>query len=147
MNSSIIGRKYEYELLNSTVQSQESKLVQVCLSHIDQIRKGLGISAVQCEASAWFSKGDGDGKKGAQIDLLIDRRDRIINICEMKYSINEFVIDKDYDAKLRDKIETFRTETKTKKALQLTMVTTYGVKHNMYSNKVQSQITLDELFA
>jgi len=120
---------------------------QVCLSHIDQIRKGLGISAVQCETSAWFSKGDGDIKKGAQIDLLIDRRDRIINICEMKYSINEFVIDKDYDAKLRDKIETFRTETKTRKALQLTMVTTYGVKHNMYSNKIQSQITLDELFA
>lgn len=119
---------------------------QLCLYHIEQIRKGIGIAAVQCETSAWFSKGDADAKKGAQIDLLIDRRDRVINICEMKFSINEYVIDKAYDENLRNKIEAFRNETKTRKALQVTMITTYGVKKNMYSNRVQSQLTLDDLF-
>ena len=67
---------------------------------------------------------------GAQIDLLIDRRDRVINICEMKFSVNEFIIDKDYDEKLRNKIETFRRQTDCKKSLRLTMITTYGVKQN-----------------
>lgn len=117
---------------------------QLCLYHKEQIRKGLGIYAVQCETSAWFSKND-EGR-GSQIDLLIDRRDRIINVCEIKFSINEFPIDKDYDEKLRNKIETFRTESKTRKALHLTMITTYGVKRNMYSNRIQSQLTLDDLF-
>lgn len=64
----------------------------------------------------------------------------------MKFSVNEFVIDKDYNEKLRNKIETFRNESKTKKALQLTMVTTYGVKRNMYKNCVQSEVVLDDLF-
>lgn len=120
---------------------------QLCLHHLDQIRKSIGISAVQCECSAWFSKGEGDNKRGAQIDLLIDRRDRVINICEMKFSINEFTIDKEYDQSLRNKIQVFKEETGTRKALHLTMITTYGVKRNMYSNSVQSQVLLDDLFA
>ena len=70
----------------------------------------------------------------------------MINVCEMKFSVNEFAIDKEYDNKLRNKIETFREETNTKKALQLTMVTTYGVKRNMHSNLVQSEVLLDDLF-
>ena len=119
---------------------------QLCMHHLEQIRKSIGIYAVQCETSAWFSKGE-DGKRGAQIDLLIDRRDRIINICEMKYSINEFTIDSEYDKTLRNKLQVFRDETKTRKALHLTMITTYGVKKNMYSNSVQSQVILDDLFA
>lgn len=121
---------------------------QLCLYHLDQIKRAIGISAVQCEVSAWFHKtAEGEERKrGAQIDLLIDRRDRVINVCEMKFSIKEFTIDKDYEAALRNKIETFREESKTKKALQLTMITTYGVKRNMYSNRVQSEVLLDDLF-
>ena len=118
---------------------------QLCLHHLEQIRRSIGILAVQCETSAWFSKG-AEGKRGAQIDLLIDRRDRVINICEMKYSINEFTIDSEYDKSLRNKIQVFRDETKTRKALHLTMITTYGVKRNVYSNGVQSQVVLDDLF-
>ena len=64
----------------------------------------------------------------------------------MKYSINEFTIDKDYDQSLRNKLQVFRDESETKKALHLTMITTYGVKKNMYSNSVQSQVVLDDLF-
>lgn len=119
---------------------------QLCLYHLEQIKRSIGISGVQSTVSAWFHKNAETNGRGAQIDLLIDRRDRIINVCEMKFSINEFAIDKDYDEKLRNKIETFRAETGTRKALQLTMVTTYGVKRNMYSNKVQSEVTLDDLF-
>lgn len=119
---------------------------QLCLYHIEQIRRSIGISAVQCETSAWFSRSTAD-TPGAQIDLLIDRRDRVINICEMKYSINEFVIDKDYEASIRNKIQVFKETTGTNKALQVVMITTYGVKANMYSGIVQSQVTLDALFS
>ena len=119
---------------------------QLCLHHLEQIKKSIGISAVQCETSAWFSKSDGENKRGAQIDLLLDRRDRVINICEMKYSINEFTITNEYDQSLRNKMQVFRDESKTRKALHLTMITTYGVKRNMYSNNVQSQVILDDLF-
>ena len=73
------------------------------------------------------------GVPGAQIDLLIERRDRVINVCEIKYSLNEYVIDKEYDMIL-------------KKTLQTTMITTYGVKRGKYSGIIHSQITLDDLF-
>ncbi|MDO4511272.1 MAG: ATP-binding protein [Bacteroidales bacterium] len=119
---------------------------QLCLCHISQVRKAIGIGAVQCETSAWFHRGD-ENTKGAQIDLLIDRRDRVINICEAKFSVNEYAIDKDYVEALQRKMETFRTSTKTNKALQLTLITTQGLKHNKYSNCVQSTVTLDDLFS
>lgn len=78
---------------------------QVCKDHTLQIKKKLGISGVLTEESAWFCTEDDDkGIGGAQIDLLIDRRDRVVSICEMKYSINEFLIDKSYDMNLRNKI-------------------------------------------
>lgn len=122
---------------------------QLCFYHIEQIRRSLGISGVQCNVSSWFSKESADNsnvRQGAQIDLLIERRDRIVNICEMKFSINDYVIDKDYDDILRNKIETFRRESKTRNAIQLVFVTTYGLKRNMYSNRIQSVVTLDDLF-
>ncbi len=97
------------------------------------------------EVSSWFVRAD-EEHEGAQIDLVIDRRDRIINLCEMKFSLDEYVIDKDYEAQLRRKIERFRECTKTKRALHLTMITTYGVKNNMYSGRVQSQVTMNDLF-
>ncbi len=120
---------------------------QVCKDHIYQIKKALGISGVLTEKFTWFCKENDDlGISGAQIDLLIERRDRVINICEIKFSNNEFVIDKEYDLKLRNKLEAFRQSTSTKYALQLTMITTYGLKHNKYSNIVGSEVTLDDLF-
>lgn len=122
---------------------------QLCLCHIEQIRKSIGVSGVQCDVSSWFSREkiekDAAGR-GAQIDLLIDRRDRVISICEMKFSINEYTIDKDFDEILRNKIDAFRRETKTRKAIQTVIVTTYGLKKNMYANRVQSVVTLDDLF-
>ncbi len=112
---------------------------QLCLHHIRQIKQKLGINGVQSDVCAW--KGD-----GGQIDLLIDRRDQTINLCEMKFSKNEFEITKQYDEHLRERTEKFRVATNTRKALHQTFVTTYGVKRNMYSGNVQSEVRLDDLF-
>ena len=120
---------------------------QLCKDHIPQIKRKLGISGVLSEESIWYTSGNEDlGTAGAQIDLLIERRDRVINICEMKFSINEFAIDKSYDMSLRNKLESFRRATNCRQSLQTTMITTYGVKRGKYSGVIQSQVTLDDLF-
>lgn len=115
----------------------------VCLSHIKQIKAALGISAVSVNIANWRSK---NAESGAEIDLLIDRRDNIINICEIKYSDKEYTIDKSYSDILRNKKATFTEETKTRKSLHLTMITTYGIKRNEYWNGIQSEITMKDLF-
>lgn len=117
---------------------------QLCMDHIEQIKKALGISGILSSSSSWVSN---QSDPGAQIDLLIDRRDQVVSICEIKYSLGEYVITKGYAENLRNKIETFRRETGTKKALFLAMITTFGVKQNAYSGSlVQNSITLDDLF-
>ncbi|MBL0911859.1 MAG: AAA family ATPase [Bacteroidia bacterium] len=118
---------------------------QVCLAHVPQIKKELGISGVHSEEASWRSSGKDNG---AQVDLLIDRRDQVINLCEMKFSINPFTIDKRYAAELRNKIGVFRNETQTRKAVFLTMISTYGVKANEHSaGLVQNNLDMDCLFA
>ncbi|MCL2727281.1 MAG: ATP-binding protein [Bacteroidales bacterium] len=112
--------------------------------HIDQIRKKLGISGVITYTSSWRCR---DKDKGVQIDIIIDRNDHVINVCEVKFSRKEFVITKEYDKNLRNKVWTFAESTRTKKAVHTTMITTYGVKRNEYRNNIQSQVTLDDLFA
>ncbi len=120
---------------------------QLAKDHILPIKKKLGIAGVLSEESSWFSAGNGEeNNTGAQIDLLIDRRDQVINICEIKFSMNEFLIDKEYDQKLRNKITAFRQETKCKKTIQLSMITTFGVQKNKYSSIVTNEVILDDLF-
>ena len=116
---------------------------QVCLAHIDQLKRKLGIAGVQCKTASWRSR---KSEPGAQIDLLIERKDQIINVCEIKYSTVEFSIDKNYSQTLRNKIGAFREETKTNKAVHLTMVTTYGIKSNEYAGMVQNEVLMDDLF-
>lgn len=124
---------------------------QTCLHHIPQIKKALGISGVLANVYSWFSRPfvdiTGAEWKGGQIDMLIDRADGAINICEMKYANDEFVIDADYEQRLRDRMSSFRVITKTKKALLHTFITTYGVKRNMHSGIVNSEVKLEDLFA
>ena len=117
----------------------------LCMEHIRQIKKKLDIAGVLSEQSTWYVRGD-EVYDGAQIDLLIDRRDRVTNLCEIKFSKTEFAIDKDYDRALRNKVETFRRVTGSKNTLVLTMITTYGIKENKYSNTVGGRITMDDLF-
>ena len=116
---------------------------QVCLTHTNQIKKALGISGVHTDVSSWVSRGAG---KGTQIDLVIDRADRIINVCEIKFANGPFEINRAYDLALREKVEIFRNETKTRKAVHLTMITTYGVKQGKYASLVQSEVIIDDLF-
>ena len=116
---------------------------QVCMLHIPQIKKALGISGMLTEASSWMGS---DGVDKGQIDLVIDRRDRVVNLCEMKFSTGPFDITKAYSEKLRNRMSLFRSVTKTTKSLANTFVTTYGVKNGKYSGIVSSQATMDDLF-
>jgi len=93
--------------------------------------------------SGWRSR---SAQNGAQIDFIIDRNDNIINLCEMKYSTRKFAITKSLDENLRNKRSVFIEETKTKKSVHITMITTYGIKRNAYWNNIRSELSLDELF-
>ena len=120
---------------------------RVCFEHIEQIRKKLGITGVQIDVNSWYCKPDNKaGTKGAQIDMLIVRRDQIINLCEMKYSGSEFTITEATDSDIRNKIEIFKMTTGSKYAIFPTLITTYGLVDNQYSGNIQSVITLDDLF-
>jgi hypothetical protein len=117
---------------------------QVCLSHLPQIKKGLGISGIQSAASSWIGT---SGQGGAQIDLVLDRSDRVINLFEMKFSVDTFTIDKKYADELKKKISFFREQTKTRKAIFLTMITTFGLNRNTHAiSLVQNELTMDVLF-
>ena len=118
---------------------------QVCKDHIPQIKKKLGISGIMSTVSSWCKKGS-DVEDGAQIDMLIDRRDHVISLCEDKFSTHEYEITKDYDASLKNKVAVFRDSTKTKKTIQVILITTYGLKKNCYSNYVGKVILMDDLF-
>ena len=123
---------------------------QVCLHHIWQIKNRLGINGVLSNVYSWSAKAvtDSDGTKwkGAQIDLLIDRKDDVINACEMKFVGEEYVITEAYEKTLRERITFFKHATKTKKAVQCTFVTAYGVKQNAHSDIVNNEVTMEDLF-
>ncbi|MFT4534685.1 MAG: AAA+ ATPase superfamily predicted ATPase [Saprospiraceae bacterium] len=117
---------------------------QVCLAHTEAIKSAIGISGVSTSLGSWRGK---HGEKGVQIDMLIERNDGVTNICEMKFSISEFTITKSYADNLRTKISVYKNATKTKNAIQLITVTTYGVSKNAYASElVQKDITMDDLF-
>lgn len=120
---------------------------RVCLQHLDEMKKALGISGVLTDVSSWSCVADPDkGINGSQIDLLIDRRDQVINLCEMKYSTQEYTISKEVDASIRHKVNDFCILTGTKSAIHLTFVTPYGLTRNSYAGNVQSEITADDFF-
>ena len=120
---------------------------QLCKAHILQIKQKLGIDGVLSTVSVWSSKGNEElGIPGTQIDMVIDRRDRTINLCEIQFSEDEYIIGKDEEASLRNKKTAFRTLTGCRKTIQMTMITTYGVKQNIYSGIIQNQVTMDDLF-
>lgn len=119
---------------------------RLCLAHLSQLKAALGISGIYSEESSWRKKGS-DKETGSQIDLLIDRGDNIINICEIKFSQAPFTISKKYAEELRNKLQTFKQDTNTRKTLFLTFITTYGIKENKYSlSMVQQSIEMGNLF-
>ncbi len=119
----------------------------ICLKHTAEIKQTLGIAGVESEEASWFHRPVGPDDEGAQIDLVIDRADRSINLCEIKFSESEYVIDKAYGRKLEQKRDIFRRVTRTKKALFLTFITTYGVRNNTHAQRLGIQnVTMDALF-
>ena len=121
----------------------------ICLTHLQQIKQGLGISGMLTSASSWRGRSEevSEGKQQAtQVDLLIERADRIINLCEIKFTTEPFEITRDYEQRLRMRMAIFKSETKTRKSVVNTFITTYGVIPGKHSAIVQSELTMEDLF-
>jgi uncharacterized protein len=120
----------------------------VCLSHVMQIKQALGISGVLTDHSSWQHRSLDRAESGAQIDLIIDRPDGVVNLCEMKYSDAPFVIDKKYAKALRERSDIFRRVTGTHKSLFITFVTVHGVSSGAHASElVANEVRADALFA
>lgn len=120
---------------------------RLCLQHIEQIKKALGISGVYSIAYAWRHEADECYPKGVQIDLVLDRADRIVNVCEMKFTSGPYAIDKSAAENLRAKVEAFAAATKTRKGIQLVVISAEGLAKTMYSGMINRSVTLDDLFS
>ena len=120
---------------------------RVCLEHTDCIKKKLGISGVLTEEKSWSSKGNPEkGTGGTQIDLLIVRRDQIINLCEMKYSNSEYRLTEKVDSDIRRRIYNFKEETGTKYTIHPILITPYGLVDNSYAQNIQGVISMEDLY-
>jgi hypothetical protein len=118
----------------------------ICLKHIPQIKKALGISGIHSVSSTFYHKGTSD-TESTQIDLLIDRKDRAINLVEIKFYNEPFAITKSYAENLRNKQSVFKAVTNTTKQLFTTFISTFGLKNNQHSlGLVAQSLTLDDLF-
>lgn len=119
----------------------------ICYKHIPLIRSALGISAGTRVGTWRYVPKKGSEEQGAQIDLLFERKDGVINICEIKCTESPFVIDKFYYNNLLNKINTYKFKTKTKKQIFVSFISTAGVKKNTYADQiVDSVVTLDDFF-
>ena len=119
---------------------------RICLKHVRQIKDALGIGSVYTEESVWQSKPD-QNTPGAQVDLLIDRRDGVINLCEIKFATDSYSLTKFYAQNLEQKVRSFTSLSGTKKTVFLTFISTYGVKNKeQFAGLIQSEVTMDALF-
>ena len=115
----------------------------LCLNHVDQIKKALGISGITANVFSWFGKGE---QRSAQIDMLIDRADRTINICEMKFWNRPYTMTAKDEDDIERKVSTFIETTNTDKNVIVTMITTKGIDRNEHSECIQRELILDDLF-
>ena len=146
------SRDEQYWLHHYTDRSVESwegfTFEEVCLRHLAQIKHGLGISGMATKASSWrYVPGKGVDGKGAQIDLVIKRSDKIIHLVEMKFAESKYSITKDYANRLQERKALFMEQTKIVRGAVLTFVTPSGIAQNSNSGIVHSQITSKDLFA
>ena len=115
----------------------------VCLEHIEQLRNALGISGVVTNVCCWRSS---KNTPGVQIDLLLDRNDGIIDLCEMKFTQDAFALNDAEISELCRKRDMFRDETKTRKAIHIALVSASGIKEGTTTSEIQNVISLDSLF-
>lgn len=116
---------------------------RLALCHIDEVKRKLGISGIETQEYAWRCN---DEAGGAQIDMVIDRADHTVNICEMKFSIAPYVVTQSYEMNLRNKVERYMEQSKRRKSAQLTLITTFGLAEGKRSGIAQQVITLDDFF-
>ena len=119
---------------------------RVCLLHAEALKRALGISGVRTSVCSWHHRADADYGKGAQIDLLIDRADNVINVCEMKFATGTYLLRKAEFERINNRIQAFKAVTETPKSVYLTIVTTNGLEDNEYARQAQNVILLDQLF-
>ncbi len=118
----------------------------LCMKHVPQIKKALGIGSVYTTTYSYLKKTT-DEEDGLQIDMLLERADRVINLFEIKFYNTEFVLTKDYAARLQKRLHLFQRFSKTKHQVFLTLITTFGLKHNKHSlGLIEQVLTLDDLF-
>ena len=118
---------------------------EVCFSHISKIKKALDILGVSSTQSAWAVKGD-DDVEGAQIDLLINRKDNVVNLCEMKFYNEKFTVNKAYYSKVVHRQNLLAERIPKKSVIHNVLVTTEGLTYNEYSGVFQKVVTIDDLF-
>ena len=119
----------------------------LCLEHVEQIKNALRIGGVHSRNYSWrCERPEDDSEKGAQIDLLIDRDDGIVNLCEMKFSREPYELTAEELARLQRRRRVFKEETNTRKAVHLTLIVSPELKKNADANDIQSTVTIDDLF-
>lgn len=118
---------------------------EVCFNHVDKIKRTLGILGVSSKQSGWAVSGDED-TDGGQIDLLIERKDDVVNMCEMKFYSEQFTVSKTYHAKLVHRQNLLTGQLPRKTIVQPVLVTTEGLVYNEYSSIFQNVVTIDDLF-
>lgn len=148
-NNSRDEQYWQHHYTDRSVESWEGfTFEEVCLRHLSQIKRGLGISGMATEASSWrFVPSKDDNRKGAQIDLVIKRSDKIIHLVEMKFSEQKFSITKDYAQRLQDRKTLFMEITGISRGVVHTFITPSGIAQNSNFGIVHSQITSKDLFA
>ena len=147
---SVRGERDEHRWMNSQRSPQLAAwrglaFERVCLQHVEQIKAALGIAGVRTSAYSWRSRADG-GERGAQIDIVLDRDDGVVNLCEIKYSATPYEIDADEAARLRNRKELFMRETGTRKTCRTTLVTSCGLKAGKNRWTAEAEVSLDDLF-
>ncbi len=120
---------------------------RICFQHVEQIKMALGISGVMSSVYSWVYRPTSKEESGVQIDMLIDRNDGVINLCEIKFSQGKYEIKKKYADDLREKLAVFQSKTETKKSVFTVMITTEGLTNNEYAGDIQNEVVVNDLFA
>ena len=118
---------------------------RICMTHIEKIKHSLGIDGIRTEHYSWRETECTSGQK-AQIDLIIERADRMVNLCEVKYSDGPYLLGKTEYEKYQKRTALFRQQTACRNGVVPTFITTFGLQRNAYADHITAQVTLDDLF-
>ena len=140
---------WQHHFTDRSVSSWEGfTFEEVCLRHLPHIKHGLGISGMATESAAWrFVPKKDDDRKGAQIDLVISRADRLVHLVEMKFSGTPYTFTKQYEQRLRERQQLFVEMTGVSQTPVHTFITPFGVSRGLHASIVHSQLTTTDLFA